>query len=48
MSLSVVSKLKVIFSGVIYLFISNFSTLGLFNVVKVSSLALCCSLFGGF
>ena len=48
MSLSIVSKLKVISSGVICLFIPNFSVLGLFNVVKVRSSALCYSLFGGF
>ena len=48
MSSSVVSKLKVVFNGIIYLFIFNFGVLGLFNVVEVRSLALCYSLFGGF
>ena len=48
MSLLVVNKLKVVFSGVIYLFIPNFSVLKLFNVVEVRSLALCYFLFSGF
>ena len=48
MSLSIVSKSKVISNGVIYLFIPNFNVLGLFNVVEVRFLALYYSLFGGF
>ena len=48
MSLSVVSELKIVFSGVIYSFIPNFGVLGLFNVVKVRSSTLCYSLFSGF
>ena len=43
-----VSKLKIVSSGIIYLFISNFSVLGLFNVIKVRFLVLYYSLFSGF
>ena len=48
MSLSIINKLKIVSSGVIYLFTPNFGILGLFNVVKVRFLALYYSLFGEF